>query len=633
VSDSIKHECGIALIRLLKPLDYYIEKYGSWTYGLDKLYLLMQKQHNRGQDGAGIAGIKLDPPPGTKFIDRTRSIDQQPIKHIFEPLHKKIAEKEAGHRKKSKDAKWLKQNMKFAGELLLGHLRYGTHGKNSINACHPFVRGNNWLARNLVLAGNFNMTNNDELFEHLVNLGQHPKKNADTVTVLEKIGHFLDVENQRLFDQYKDYHDHQTISQLVGNELDLKFILSRSARDFDGGYVMSGLIGHGDAFVLRDPNGIRPAFWYADDEIVVAASERPAIQNAFNLRLEEIRELKPGHALIVKKNGSFEEAYIREPEEKKSCSFERIYFSRGSDSDIYKERIRLGQLLAPKVLEAINYDLENTIFSYIPNTAEVAFYGLIKGLENYLSVLKRDKILALGPNPGPTAIDQILKMRLRVEKIAVKDAKLRTFITQDSSRSDLVSHVYDTTYGQVREGVDSLVMVDDSIVRGTTLRESILRILDRLGPRKIVIASSAPQIRYPDCYGIDMSKMGDFVAFKAVIELLKDRNMGDLKEEVYNQCKAAIESSSIENVNYVQRLYEPFSDEEISAKIAEIVKAEEVQADVEVVYQRIEDLHLAIPEHKGDWYFTGNYPTKGGMGVVNRAFVNYMEGRNVRAYA
>lgn len=592
----------------------------------------MQKQHNRGQDGAGIASIKLNPEPGAKYINRERSISNQPIKDIFERVFEKISAKTGDSVKKNKQ-EWLKRNVKFSGELLMGHLRYGTHGKNSINACHPFIRSNNWRARNLVVAGNFNLTNNDELFGQLVSLGQHPKRNADTVTVLEKIGHFLDVENQRLFDQYKDYHTNKDISELIAKEIDLKRILVRSARDFDGGYVMAGLLGHGDAFVMRDPAGIRPAFWYADDEIVVAASERPAIQNAFNLKLGQIRELKPGHALIIKESGLVDESYVHAPMEKKSCSFERIYFSRGSDADIYKERLELGRLLAPRVLESINYDIERTIFSYIPNTAEVAFYGLIKGLEEQMNIVKRNKLLELGPKPSQKEIDQILSLQPRVEKLAVKDAKLRTFITQDQSRNDLVSHVYDTTYGQVRRDVDTLVMVDDSIVRGTTLRESILRILDRLGPKRIIIVSSAPQIRYPDCYGIDMSKMNDFVAFKAMVQLIRDRNMEDLLEEVHQACIEEIKKPLSEQVNQVKRVFEPFTDEEVSEQIAKIVKAPEVSAEVDVIYQTVEDLHQAIPNHTGDWYFTGDYPTPGGFRVVNRAFINFMEGKNVRAYA
>ncbi|MFT7589735.1 MAG: amidophosphoribosyltransferase [Limisphaerales bacterium] len=635
MSDPIKHECGIALIRLLKPLDYYREKYGTYFYGLNKLYLLMQKQHNRGQDGAGIAGIRLNPKAGHKYIDRVRSISNQPIKDIFEELFTKIENKRKSkaNRRFRNDSEWLKDNIKFSGEILLGHLRYGTHGKNSVNSCHPYIRSNNWRARNLVVAGNFNLTNNEELFSQLVGLGQHPKHNADTVTVLEKIGHFLDTENQRLFIQYKDYHDNKTISDLISKELDLKRILSRSARDFDGGYVIAGMLGHGDSFVMRDPAGIRPAFWYADDEIIVAASERPAIQNAFNLKLDQIKELTPGHALIIKENGSFEESYIHPPMEKRSCSFERIYFSRGSDADIYKERLELGRILAPKVLDAIDFDIEHTIFSYIPNTAEVAFYGLIKGLEVELNKLKRKEILELGANPDPDEVDRILARQPRVEKLAVKDAKLRTFITQDNSRNDLVAHVYDTTYGQVRRDIDTLVMLDDSIVRGTTLRESILRILDRLGPKRIIIVSSAPQIRYPDCYGIDMSKMNDFVAFKAMVELIHERNMEDLLDEVYQSCKVEIDKPLNEQINQVKRLFEPFTDQEISDRIAGIVTAPEIEAKVDVIYQTTEGLRQAIPGHLGDWYFTGNYPTPGGIRVVNRAFINFMEGKNIRAYA
>lgn len=621
------------MVRLLKPLSHYRERYGTSFYGLNKLYLLMHKQHNRGQDGAGITTIKLDAEPGTKYIDRMRSIDQQPIKDIFDRVFGRIEEELQQKPKKREDSQWIKKNVKYAGELLLGHLRYGTHGQNSINSCHPFIRSNNWKSRNLVLAGNFNLTNNDELFRQLVAIGQHPIRNADTVTVLEKIGHFLDQENQRLFEQYKAYHDNREISNLIERELDLKRVLVRSAKDFDGGYVMAGLIGHGDAFVLRDPVGIRPAFWYADEEVIVAASERPALQNAFNLDVDQVRELQPGHALIIKANGQFEEAFIRTPEPRRSCSFERIYFSRGSDADIYRERIRLGQYITPHILKAIDNDLDNTIFSYIPNTAEVAFLGMIKGLEDHLDTEKKSAILALGANPDPAALDRILGRRARVEKLAIKDAKLRTFITQDNSRNDLVSHVYDTTYGQVRPGQDTLVLIDDSIVRGTTLRESILRILDRLGPRKIVIASSAPQIRYPDCYGIDMSKMGDFVAFQAAIQLYRERNMEEELQSLFEEVKLEVVKPLREQKNLVKRMYEPFSDLDLSAQIARIVTPDDLRAEVQVVYQSVADLHRAIPNHKGDWYFTGDYPTPGGVRVANRAFLNFMEGKNIRAYA
>ena len=592
----------------------------------------MQKQHNRGQDGAGIATIKLNSDPGVKYIDRVRSIDQQPIKDIFDRVFKRIDETIHEKPKRSTDPDWIKHNVKYAGELYLGHLRYGTHGKNSINSCHPYIRSNNWKSRNLVVAGNFNLTNNDELFRQLVALGQHPIRNADTVTVLEKIGHFLDQENQILFDQYKSYHDNKEISALIARELDLKRILTKAAKDFDGGYTIAGLIGSGDAFVLRDPTGIRPAYWYADDEVVVAASERPAIQNAFNLSVEQIREVQPGHALIVKANGQFEEAYVRKPEPRKSCSFERIYFSRGSDADIYKGRIRLGQYITPLVLDAIDNDLENTIFSYIPNTAEVAFLGMIKGLEDHLDVEKREAILALGHQPTPEELDRILSMRARVEKLAIKDAKLRTFITQDNGRNDLVSHVYDTTYGQVRPGLDNLVLIDDSIVRGTTLKESILRILDRLGARRIVIASSAPQIRYPDCYGIDMARMGDFIAFRAALELLKDTNQYHVVEEVYNRCKIQQPLEDTMIYNAVKDIYAQFTDEQISDKIAQMLKTPEINAEVEIVFQSVENLHIACPNHLGDWYFTGDYPTPGGNRVVNDSFINFYEGNNRRAY-
>ncbi len=633
MSDPILHECGIALVRLRKPLSYYRERYGTFYYGLNKLYLLMHKQHNRGQDGAGMATIKLNTEPGSKYIDRMRSIDPQPIKDIFDRVFGRIQDTIGDKPRKSQDEAWVKANVKYTGELLLGHLRYGTHGQNSINACHPFIRSNNWKSRNLVLAGNFNLTNNEELFRQLVALGQHPIRNADTVTVLEKIGHFLDQENQRLFEQYKDYHDNREISRLIASDLDLARMLTRAVRDFDGGYVMAGLIGSGDAFVLRDPAGIRPAYWYADDEVVVAASERPALQNAFNLQLEQVREVQPGQALIIRHNGAYEEVVIRRPDTRKSCSFERIYFSRGSDAEIYQERIRLGQYITPRILDLLDTDLENAIFSYIPNTAEVAFLGMVKGLEDHLNAWKLEAIRRLGSQPDASELERILRRRARVEKLAIKDAKLRTFITQDNSRNDLVSHVYDTTYGQVRPGQDTLVLIDDSIVRGTTLRESILRILDRLGPRRIVIASSAPQIRYPDCYGIDMSKLGDFVAFQAAVGLMRERHMEEELQSILDDVRLELTRPLHQQRNLLSRVYAPFSEEEISEKIARLVTPADMRAEVAVVYQRVEDLHRAIPDHRGDWYFTGDYPTAGGRRVANRAFLNYMEGKNIRAYA
>jgi len=633
MSDSIKHECGIAFIRLLKPLSFYQEKYGTALYGLNKLYLLMEKQHNRGQDGAGIATIKLDVKPGNRYISRYRSMEKNAVQDIFSYVMKRFAavEKESPHL--LADAEWLKENISFTGEVLLGHLRYGTHGKNSIEACHPFLRQNNWMSRNLVIAGNFNMTNVDELLQQLYDLGQHPKERADTVTVLEKIGHFLDDENQILFDYFKkEGYDNIEISELIANNLDVIKILKKSAKTWDGGYTISGIFGHGDAFVLRDPAGIRPAYYYHDDEIVVAASERPALQTAFNIKIGQVKEIKPGHALIIKKDGTFSEEMFRKPTEQKSCSFERIYFSRGSDADIYRERKKLGRLLCPKILKAVNHDIENTVFTYIPNTAEVSFYGLVEGLHAYTKQTQREALLNHSNNFTNEELDKILNLTPRVEKLAIKDAKMRTFITQDAERSDMVAHVYDTTYGLITRGVDTLVAMDDSIVRGTTLKQSILRIFDRLGPVKIIIVSSAPQIRYPDCYGIDMSKMSEFVAFEAAVQLLKETGRENILFEVYDKCKAQANTAKEHVINYVKEIYEPFSPEEISAKIAQIITPKEVQAEVQVIYQSLENLHTACPNHLGDWYFSGNYPTPGGNKVVNKAYINWMEGKNARAY-
>jgi len=635
MSDQIKHECGVAFIRLLKPLSYYHEKYGTALYGLNKLYLLMEKQHNRGQDGAGVATIKLDIEPGKRYISRHRSMASNAVADIFEYIQKKFADIQKNTPEKMKDAAWLKENVSFAGEVLLGHLRYGTHGKNSIENCHPFLRQNNWMTRNLVIAGNFNMTNVDELLQQLYDLGQHPKEKADTVTVLEKIGHFLDTENQGLFDQYKreGLDDNIEISKLIANDMDVAKILRKSAKNWDGGYTIAGILGHGDAFVMRDPVGIRPMFYYYNDEIVVAASERPAIQTAFNVPIEAIKEIKPGYALIVKKNGRISEDMFSEPQEKKACSFERIYFSRGSDASIYRERKQLGRLLCPQILDSVNNDIKNTVFSYIPNTAEVAFYGMVEGIHKYIKKYQRDKLLNRDDKISEEELTEVLCMAPRVEKIAIKDVKLRTFITQDADRSEMVAHVYDTTYGLIKKDADTLVVLDDSIVRGTTLKQSILKILDRLGPKKIVIVSSAPQIRYPDCYGIDMSRMGEFVAFEAAISLLKDIDPNDkLVEKVYRQCN---DSSSLpkETVpNYVKAIYEQFSDQEISDRIAKIITPKDIKSKVEVIYQTLDNLHKACPDHSGDWYFSGNYPTPGGNKVVNRAFVNWMEGKNQRGY-
>jgi len=633
MSDQIKHECGIAFIRLLKPLSYYQEKYGTALYGLNKLYLLMEKQHNRGQDGAGIATIKLDVKPGHRYISRYRSMAQNAVADIFGYVQNKFVSIQNETPELMKDAEWLKANVSFIGEVLLGHLRYGTHGQNSIENCHPFLRQNNWMTRNLVIAGNFNMTNVDELLEQLYELGQHPKEQADTVTVLEKIGHFLDDENQDLFDAYKkEGLDNVAITHRISEGLNIANILRRSAKTWDGGYAISGIVGNGDAFILRDPAGIRPAFYYADDEIVVAASERPAIQTAFNIPFRDVKEIKPGHALIVKKSGKVTEEMIREPLEKRACSFERIYFSRGSDADIYKERKRLGELLCPQILNSVNHDFKNTVFSFIPNTAEVSFYGMVEGLHKHIRKVQKDTLLGKQGEINDADLDELLSMSPRVEKLAIKDVKLRTFITQDADRNDMVAHVYDTTYGVIKNHTDTLVAIDDSIVRGTTLKQSIIKIIDRLQPVKIIIVSSAPQIRYPDCYGIDMSKMGEFVAFEAAIQLLKARGMEHIIDEVYEKCKASLLLPKEEIVNHVKEIYRPFKQEEISAQITKIITPEGINAEVEVIYQTLDNLHVACPEHTGDWYFSGNYPTPGGNKVVNKAFVNWKEGSNKRAY-
>ena len=630
MSDFLQHECGIAMLRLKQPLQYYIDKYGSAFYGLNKMYLLMEKQHNRGQDGAGLANIKLDVPPGKRYISRIRSVDSRPIQDVFSRIMPRF---EGLTSEQLSNGQYLQEEMAFTGELFLAHLRYGTFGKNQVENCHPFLRQNNWRTRNLVVAGNFNMTNNDELFEKLVSLGQHPKEQVDTVTILERIGHFLDVENQRLFDQYKQESlSNEAISKRIAEELDIQTILEHGANSLDGGYVMCGLVGHGDAFVMRDPNGIRPAFWYEDDEVVVVTSERPVIQTAFNVPTDQVREIEPGHALIIKRDGSVSMPQVKQPGERTACSFERIYFSRGNDQDIYHERKELGRLLVPQIMEAVEHDLDNTVTSFIPNTAEVCFYGLIKGLEDHLSQAKISRLIGLGASPDPAEIKRILDERARIEKIAIKDAKLRTFITEDANRDDLVAHVYDIAYGTVEPGKDNLVVIDDSIVRGTTLKRSILRILDRLGPKRIVVASSAPQIRYPDCYGIDMARLGDFIAFQAAISLIKERGMDHLIDEVYERCKAQVALPKEENVNQVKAIYEPFTTEELNERISQLLTPEGMKAEVKIVFQSIEGLHEACPNNTGDWYFTGNFPTPGGHKVVNRAFVYYVEGSNERAY-
>jgi amidophosphoribosyltransferase len=629
MSDAIKHECGIAFLRLRKPLEYYAEKYGTPLYGINKMCLLMEKQHNRGQDGAGLATINLDVPLGSRYISRHRSNANKPIQDLFEYVNKRFVDLMNTDPQKLDDVKWLQENIAFTGEMLLGHLRYGTYGGNGIEQCHPFLRQSNWRTRSLVLAGNFNMTNVDELFNQLVEIGQHPKEKADTVTILEKIGHFLDEENDRIYYDKRDEYSKKEISKVIAEDLDIQEVLTNSAKHWDGGYVMCGMFGHGDAFVLRDPAAIRPAYYYADDEIVVATSERPVIQTAFNVPAESIKEIERGHALVVKKDGSYAMVSVKPQLERKACSFERIYFSRGNDQDIYQERMNLGKRLCPTILKTINNDLKNTVFSFIPNTAEVSFYGMMKGMNDALNVEKTKEILALD-NPSQEDITRIMSSSIRAEKIAIKDAKLRTFITQDDSRDDLVAHVYDITYGTVKP-TDNLVMIDDSIVRGTTLKQSILRILDRLNPKQIIIVSSAPQIRYPDCYGIDMAKLGDFIAFQAAITLLKESGQEHIIDEVYQNCLNCCEDDE-QVENYVQAIYAPFSAVQISKKIAQLLTPANINAKVNIIYQKISDLHASCPDHQGDWYFTGNYPTTGGNRVVNKSFINYIEGKNERAY-
>ncbi|MEJ6546571.1 MAG: amidophosphoribosyltransferase [Flavobacteriaceae bacterium] len=632
MSDAIKHECGISLIRLLKPLEYYKEKYGTAFYGVNKMYLMMEKQHNRGQDGAGFASIKLDMPAGSRYMSRVRSAEQQPIQDIFAQINKRISSEIAANPTYKDNVALQKQHVPYIGELLLGHVRYGTFGKNSIENVHPFLRQNNWMHRNLIVAGNFNMTNAKELFENLVTIGQHPKEDSDTVTVMEKIGHFLDDAVAKLYKEIKkEGYTKMEASAIIAERLNVAKILKKACKNFDGGYAMAGLIGHGDAFVLRDPAGIRPAYYYADDEVVVVASERPAIQTVFNVPFEEVIELDPGAAILVKKNGEISFKQILEPLERKACSFERIYFSRGSDKEIYQERKALGKYLFPQILESIEGDIRNSVFSYIPNTAETSFFGMVREAQNHMNREKEAQILAIGRDITSQELHEILEVRPRIEKVAIKDAKLRTFISQDSGRDDLVAHVYDVTYGSVKT-TDNLVIIDDSIVRGTTLEKSILKILDRLGPKKIVVVSSAPQIRYPDCYGIDMAKLEDFIAFKAALALHKERNTMDLVESIYKKCKAQLLSKDADVINYVTEFYAPFTVKEVSKKIGELLTAPEIKASVDIVYQSIENLHLACPNNLGDWYFTGDYPTPGGNRVVNRAFVNFYEGKNERAY-
>ena len=632
MSDAIKHECGIALIRLLKPLEFYKEKYGSAFYGVNKMYLMMEKQHNRGQDGAGFASIKLDVLPGQRYISRIRSVEQQPIQDIFSQINERINKEFIEHPEFKNDVSLQKNNIPYIGELLLGHVRYGTFGKNSVESVHPFLRQNNWMHRNLILAGNFNMTNVKELFKNLVDLGQHPKEYTDTVTVMEKIGHFLDDAVSKIYkDLKKEGYNKNQCSPLIAQRLNVAKILQKAAKNWDGGYAMCGLLGHGDSFVLRDPSGIRPAYYYKDDEVVVVASERPVIQTVFKVAFKDVIELKPGHAIITKKSGATAIKKILEPLERKACSFERIYFSRGSDAEIYKERKELGKLIVPKVLEAINYDIKNTVFSFIPNTAETSFYGMTETVENYLNEQKTNAILKGKRNLSAEKVKEILAQRPRIEKIAVKDVKLRTFITEDSGRDDLVAHVYDVTYGIVKPN-DNLVIIDDSIVRGTTLKKSIIKILDRLNPKKIVIVSSAPQIRYPDCYGIDMARLEDLIAFRAMLSLLKDNNNYSKVDDIYKKCKAQENLNDQDVQNFVKELYEEFTDEDISAKIADLICDVDINAEVKVIFQTVPNLNKACPKNLGDWYFTGNYPTVGGNRVVNRAFINFYEGNKERAY-
>jgi amidophosphoribosyltransferase len=633
MTDSLNHECGIALVRLLKPLEYYQLKYGTWRYGIQKLYLLMEKQHNRGQDGAGIASVKFDMKPGKQYIHRERSIKPAAINDVFKNLRKVFDKVEERNPDLIHDPIWAKENLPFAAELMMGHLRYGTYGKNDIETVHPVMRLNNWKTRNLLLEGNFNLTNVDELFQILVDLGQHPQDFSDTVTMLENIGHFLDREIQRNFDIFKkDGHENVEISELIAENLRVDNVLREASKRWDGGYVIAGLMGHGDAFVVRDPWGIRPAFFYANDEIVVVTSERPAIQTVMNLEINDVHEIEPGSALIIKKNGKVDMETIRGPFERRSCSFERIYFSRGSDFDIYNERKKLGELLTPQIVEAVDKDLENTVFSFIPNTAESAFYGMIQGVEKEMKQEKKKRLLTLGQNITEEELDNIIFIKPRVEKVALKDIKLRTFIARDSDRDDLVGHVYDITYGTIRPNADNLVVIDDSIVRGTTLKYSIIKILDRLKPKSIVIVSSSPQIRYPDCYGIDMAKLGDFIAFRAAISLLKETGKENIINEVYRKVKESENLPKEEIINHVKEIYRPFTPEKISEKIAGMLKTPDIKANIKIVYQSIENLHNACPNHLGDWYFTGNYPTPGGNRVVNRSFLNFIEGRNVRAY-
>jgi len=632
MSDALKHECGIAFIRLLKPLSYYKNKYGTAFYGVNKMYLMMEKQHNRGQDGAGFASIKLDTAPGERYISRVRSVAQQPIQDIFAQINERINKEFLEHPEYTSNVDLQKKHIPYIGELLLGHVRYGTFGKNSVESVHPFLRQNNWMHRNLILAGNFNMTNVKELFENIVELGQHPKEYTDTITIMEKIGHFLDDAVSKIYkDLKKEGYSKRESSPLIAERLKVAKILRKAAKNWDGGYAMAGMIGHGDSFVLRDPAGIRPTYYYKDDEIVVVASERPVIQTVFNVAFDDVKELDPGHAIITKKSGQVSIKRILRPLERKACSFERIYFSRGSDAEIYKERKLLGKLIMPKVLKSIDYDIMNSVFSFIPNTAETSFFGMIETVEDFLNKKKTEAILKGKRSLSPEKVTEVLSQRPRIEKIAIKDVKLRTFITEDSSRDDLVAHVYDITYGVIKP-TDNLVIIDDSIVRGTTLKMSILKMLDRLNPKKIIVVSSAPQIRYPDCYGIDMANLESLVAFRAALALLKDVGNYGIVDNVYKKCKAQINLVDSEVQNFVKELYEPFTDDEISDKIAVLLSNKTIKAEVKIIFQTVSNLHKACPKNLGDWYFTGDYPTSGGNRVVNRAFINFYEGNKERAY-
>jgi amidophosphoribosyltransferase len=632
MSDAIKHECGIALVRLKKPLQFYKDKYGSAFYGINKMYLLMEKQHNRGQDGAGFASVKFNVSPGTRYISRVRSNKSQPIQDIFAQINERLNGVLEKNKNKLNDVAWQEENLPYLGNLFLGHVRYGTFGKNSIESVHPFLRQSNWKHQNLIVAGNFNMTNSRQLLEELVELGQHPKEFTDTVTVMEKIGHFLEEEVAKLYNEAKEKgFNKKDASPFIEENLDLQNVLKRSSKNWDGGYAMAGLVGHGDAFVLRDPNGIRPTYFYEDEEVVVVASERPVIQTVFNVSIKDVKELKRGHALIIKKNGVTAVKKVLDSREKKSCSFERIYFSRGSDSFIYQERKNLGKLVFPQILKSIDNDISNSVFSFIPNTAETSFYGMTEAAEDFLNDQKTAKILSGGKSLSAQKVTEILSERPRFEKIAIKDAKLRTFIADDSSRDDLVAHVYDVTYGVVKP-TDNLVIIDDSIVRGTTLKKSIIKILDRLNPKKIVVVSSAPQIRYPDCYGIDMARIEDFIAFKAALELLKETNQYHIVDTIYKKAIDQREKVDAEIINYVKEVYSPFTSEQVSKKIAQMLKTDDINAEVEVIYQSVDNLHKACPDNLGDWYFTGDYPTDGGHRVVNEAFINFYEGNKKRAY-